>query len=88
MSDRALGASGLAHKVRASREGPLLMRLYAGIPESPSRSASRSLRYRDRDIAAYQRIPSTDDEVEIALLADTWPRDDTDWEALYAGDDD
>jgi len=40
-----------------------------------------------RDIAAYQRIPATDDEVELALLADTWPHDDTDWEALYARDD-
>jgi hypothetical protein len=37
-----------------------------------------------RDIAAYRRIPPTDPEAAIALLADTRAvADDTDWEALY-----
>ena len=37
------------------------------------------------DIAAYQRVPPTQDEVELALLGDTASvADDTDWDALYA----
>ncbi len=41
-----------------------------------------------RDIAAYRRVPPTEDEVELALLAATAGLDDdTDWEALYAEDD-
>jgi len=37
-----------------------------------------------RDIAAYRRVPATDEEVELALLAATTGLDDeTDWEALY-----
>ncbi len=37
-----------------------------------------------RDIAAYRRIPPTDPEAAIALLADTSGlADETDWEALY-----
>ena len=39
---------------------------------------------RRRDIAAYQRVPPTRAESEIAALADSAPLDDTDWEALYA----
>lgn len=40
-----------------------------------------------QDIAAYRRIPPTDDELELAMLASTTPLDDdTDWEALYAED--
>jgi len=39
------------------------------------------------DIAAYQRVPPTQDEVELALLGDTDSiADDTDWDALYADD--
>jgi hypothetical protein len=35
-----------------------------------------------RDVAAYRRIPPTDEEVELALLAATGGLDDeTDWEA-------
>ena len=37
-----------------------------------------------QDIAAYQRVPPTDAEVQLALLAATAAlEDDTDWEALY-----
>ena len=37
------------------------------------------------DIAAYRRMPPTQSEVDLALLADTSGlADDTDWEALYA----
>jgi hypothetical protein len=40
-----------------------------------------------RDIAAYRRVPPTESEVELALLAETGDLDDqTDWEQLYAGD--
>lgn len=40
-----------------------------------------------RDITAYRRVPPTESEIEIALLADTATvADDTDWEALYAED--
>jgi hypothetical protein len=40
-----------------------------------------------RDITAYRRVPPTDAEIEIAVLADTaGVADDTDWEALYAED--
>jgi hypothetical protein len=36
------------------------------------------------DIAAYQRVPATEDEVELARFGDTSGlADDTDWEALY-----
>lgn len=39
------------------------------------------------DVAAYQRIPPTQDEVELASLGHTGSdADDTDWEALYADD--
>jgi hypothetical protein len=38
-----------------------------------------------RDITAYRRVPPTDAEIEIAVLADAaGVADDTDWEALYA----
>ncbi|HEV8636397.1 MAG TPA: type II toxin-antitoxin system VapB family antitoxin [Chloroflexota bacterium] len=38
-----------------------------------------------RDIAAYRRVPPTDEDVELASLAATAGLDDdTDWEALYA----
>jgi hypothetical protein len=41
-----------------------------------------------RDIAAYRRLPPTDAEVALAVMAETSGLDDeTDWEALYAGDD-
>ena len=41
-----------------------------------------------RDLAAYRRVPPTDAELEIALLAQTAALDDdTDWAALYADDD-
>jgi hypothetical protein len=37
-----------------------------------------------RDLAAYQRLPLTDDDQELALAADpSGLADDTDWEALY-----
>lgn len=40
-----------------------------------------------RDISAYRRVPPTDAEIEIAVLADAaGVADDTDWEALYAED--
>jgi trans-aconitate methyltransferase len=36
------------------------------------------------DIAAYRRVPPTQNEVDLALLANTSGlADDTDWEALY-----
>jgi hypothetical protein len=39
------------------------------------------------DIAAYQRVPPSRDEVELALFGDvTGLGDHTDWEALYADD--
>ncbi len=39
------------------------------------------------DIAAYQRMPPTKDEVALASFGDTGGLgDDTDWEALYADD--
>ena len=38
-------------------------------------------------IAAYQRTPPTEDEVELASFGDNGGiGDDTDWEALYADD--
>lgn len=41
-----------------------------------------------RDIAAYRRVPPTDDEIELAFLAATTTLDDdTDWEALYGEDE-
>jgi hypothetical protein len=41
-----------------------------------------------RDVAAYRRLPPTDAEVELALVADTAAiEDDTDWETLYAEDE-
>ena len=40
-----------------------------------------------RDLAAYRRVPPTDAELELALLAQTAALDDdTDWAALYADD--
>jgi hypothetical protein len=40
-----------------------------------------------RDVAAYRQVPPTDAEVELGLLAETAALDDdTDWEALYAED--
>jgi hypothetical protein len=40
------------------------------------------------DVAAYRRIPPTEAEVELALLAEAAELDDnTDWEALYAEDE-
>ncbi|MDE3077926.1 MAG: hypothetical protein KGJ86_21085 [Chloroflexota bacterium] len=37
-----------------------------------------------QDIAAYRRVPPTDAELDLALLADTTGLDDdTDWDALY-----
>jgi hypothetical protein len=39
------------------------------------------------DIAAYQGVPPTADERDVALLADTSSlADDTDWDQLYADD--
>jgi hypothetical protein len=39
------------------------------------------------DIAAYQRLPPSQDEVQLASLGDTSGiGDDTDWAALYADD--
>jgi len=41
-----------------------------------------------RDLAAYRRVPPTDAELELALLAQTAALDDdTDWATLYADDD-
>lgn len=37
-----------------------------------------------RDVAAYRRVPQTEAEVELALLAAARLDDDTDWEAIYA----
>ena len=38
-----------------------------------------------RDVAAYRRVPPTQEEIELAALAPTDGfEDDTDWEALYA----
>ena len=38
-----------------------------------------------RDIAAYQRIPPTDEELQLGTDGETIPLDDdTDWEAMYA----
>jgi hypothetical protein len=40
------------------------------------------------DVAAYQRVPSSTSEVELASLADTASiADDTDWASLYPDDD-
>ena len=38
------------------------------------------------DIAAYRRVPPTEDEVALASLAASGLEDDTDWEAIYADD--
>jgi hypothetical protein len=39
------------------------------------------------DIAAYRRVPPTQEELELASLGDTSGfGDDTDWDALYADD--
>jgi hypothetical protein len=39
------------------------------------------------DIAAYQRVPPTQDEIALASLDDTGSiADDTDWAALYTDD--
>ncbi|MHB8246840.1 MAG: hypothetical protein ACYDGN_16125 [Acidimicrobiales bacterium] len=39
------------------------------------------------DVAAYWRLPPTEDELALASLGDTGGiGDDTDWEALYADD--
>jgi hypothetical protein len=39
------------------------------------------------DVAAYHRVPPTQDELELASLGDTSGiGDDTDWDALYADD--
>jgi len=41
-----------------------------------------------RDVAAYRRVPPTDDETELALPEDTTGLEDsTDWEAIYPEDD-
>lgn len=37
-----------------------------------------------RDVAAYRRVPQTEAEVALALLAAARLDDDTDWEAIYA----
>ncbi|MFZ0217809.1 MAG: hypothetical protein WAM30_17910 [Candidatus Dormiibacterota bacterium] len=40
-----------------------------------------------RDVAAYRRLPPTQSEIELEGLAEpAGIDDDTDWEALYAGD--
>jgi len=39
-----------------------------------------------RDVAPYRRVPPTDDEIELAVLAGTMSLDDTDCEALYPED--
>jgi hypothetical protein len=37
------------------------------------------------DVAAYQRVPTTEDEIDLASFGDiSGIGDDTDWEALYA----
>ena len=39
------------------------------------------------DVAAYRRVPPTQEELELASLGDTSGiGDDTDWDALYADD--
>jgi hypothetical protein len=39
------------------------------------------------DVAAYERVPLTQDDVELASRGDTSGiGDDTDWDALYADD--
>lgn len=39
------------------------------------------------DVAAYQGLPPTADELDLALLSDTSGlADDTDWDQLYADD--
>jgi hypothetical protein len=39
------------------------------------------------DVAAYQRVPTTEDEIDLASFVDiSGIGDDTDWEALYADD--
>ena len=39
------------------------------------------------DAAAYQRVPPTEDEIDLASFGDiSGIGDDTDWEALYADD--
>jgi hypothetical protein len=39
------------------------------------------------DVAAYRRVPPTQEEVELASLGDaSGIADDTDWDALYADD--
>lgn len=38
------------------------------------------------DIAAYRRVPPTDEEIELALITATVLDDSTDWEALYGED--
>ena len=41
------------------------------------------------DIAAYQRVPPSEAEVQLAAVGDLSALgDDTDWEALYGVDDD
>jgi hypothetical protein len=41
-----------------------------------------------RDIAAYRRVPPTDDDADLAFLAATTALDDeTDWGALYPEDE-
>jgi len=51
-------------------------------------ASSRAERVR-ADIAAYQRVPPTDAEVQLAAVGDLSALgDDTDWEALYGVDDD
>ncbi len=40
-----------------------------------------------RDIAAYRRVPPTEEEVALASLAAGGLDDDADWEALYAKDE-
>jgi hypothetical protein len=41
------------------------------------------------DIAAYQRVPPTEAEAQLAAVGDLSALDDdTDWEALYGDDDD
>jgi hypothetical protein len=40
-----------------------------------------------RDVAAYRRVPPTDAEIELSLLTETAFLDDTDWESIYAEED-
>jgi hypothetical protein len=48
----------------------------------------RSERLR-RDVAAYTGIPPTEEEVSLAATTPPWSdlADDTDWDAVYAGDE-